>query len=145
MNEKVGRILRIVAIIFLGLTAAMNLLGGVGTTCAAFGFTREYRIAFADLRDFTWLYQILVVATILSAIVGGWATFALARGKEKAFRNAMIILIIGTILGAIHFTTSMVLRGEATPANVKFLANAATLILFLIIRIPAIWQHMDFR
>jgi hypothetical protein len=144
MNDKTGRVLRTVAIIFLGLTAAMNLLGGIGTTCAAFGFTREYRIAFADLHDFKWLYQTLVITTVLIGIAGAWATYALAKGKEKAFRNAMIILVIGTVLGAVQFIASMQLRGEATPANVKFLANALTLIVFLVIRIPSIWQHVDF-
>jgi hypothetical protein len=144
MSEKTGRVLRTIAIVFLGLTAAMNLLGGIGTTCAAFGFTREYRIAFADLHDYKWLYQALVITTIIIGIAGAWATYALAKGKHKAFRNAMIILVTGTILGGVQFFASMALRGEATPANVKFLANAATLVFFLVLRIPSIWQHIDF-
>ncbi len=144
MNEKTGRILRTVAIVFLGLTAAMNILGGVGTTCAAFGFTREYRIAFADLYDYKWLYQILVVTTILIGLAGAWATIALAQSKRKAFRNALIVLIIGSILAAVQYIASQALRGEAAPANVKFFVNAATLVLFLVIRVPSIWQHVDF-
>lgn len=36
MNNLLGKILRITAIIFLGLSSLMNVLGGVGTTCAAF-------------------------------------------------------------------------------------------------------------
>jgi hypothetical protein len=144
MNEKTGRILRTVAIVFIGLTAAMNILGGAGTTCAAFGITRADRIAFADLYDYKWLYQILVVTTILIGLAGVWATIALAKGKRKAFRNTLIVLIIGTVLGAVQFIASMALRGEATPANVKFLANAVTLVLFLFIRVPSIWQHVDF-
>ena len=144
MSEKTGRILRTVAIVFLGLTAAMNILGGIGTTCAAFGFTMTYRRAFADLHEYKWLYQALVITTVLIGIAGAWATYALAKGKNKAFRNSMIILVIGTILAGVQFYASMSLRGEATPANVKFLANAATLIFFLVLRIPSIWQHMDF-
>ena len=144
MSKKTGRVLRTIAIVFIGLTAAMNLLGGIGTTCAAFGFTREYRIAFADLHEYKWLYQFLVVATILIGIIGAWVTYALAKGKQKAFRNAMIILVVGTILGGVQFAASMALRGEATPANVKFLANAATLIYFLVLRIPSIWKSIDF-
>jgi hypothetical protein len=144
MNDKVGRVLRTVAIVLLGLTAAMNLLGGIGTTCAAFGFTREYRIAFADLHEFKWLYQALVITTVLIGIAGIWATIALVRGKRNAFRNAVIILVVGSILGAVQFIASMALRGEATPANVKFFANALTLVVFLLIRVPSIWQHVDF-
>ena len=122
----------------------MNILGGIGTTCAAFGFTMTYRRAFADLHEYKWLYQALVITTVLIGIAGAWATYALAKGKNKAFRNSMIILVIGTILAGVQFYASMSLRGEATPANVKFLANAATLIFFLVLRIPSIWQHMDF-
>ncbi len=144
MSDKTGRVLRTIAIVFLGLTAAMNILGGIGTTCAAFGFTMVYRRAFADLHEYKWLYQALVITTVLIGIAGAWATYALAKGKDKAFRNTIIILVIGTILGAVQFIASMQLRGEATPANVKFLINAATLVFFLVLRIPSIWQHIDF-
>jgi len=144
MNEKTGNILRTVAIVFFGLTAAMNILGGVGTTCAAFGFTREYRIAFYELQDFKWLYQILVVTTILIGLAGVWVTIALAQGKQKAYRNGLIVLIIGTVLAGVQFIASMALRGEATPANVKFLANGLTLLVFLVLRLPAIWKYVDF-
>ncbi len=144
MSEKTGRVLRTIAIVILGLTAAMNILGGIGTTCAAFGFTMVYRRAFADLHEYKWLYQALVVTTILIGIAGAWATYALAKGKNKAFRNTIIILVIGTILAGVQFYASMTLRGEATPANVKFLINATTLVFFLVLRIPSIWQHMDF-
>ena len=144
MNDNVGRILRIVAIVLLGLTAAMNILGGVGTTCAAFGFTREYRIAFHELQDYKWLYQALVFTTILTGLAGVWAAVGLARGKRNAFRNAMIVLVIGSLLAAVQYIASQTLRGEATPANVKFFVNALTLIVFLLIRIPSIWVHMDF-
>ena len=36
--SNIGKILWVVAIIFMGLTATMNLLGGTGTVCAAFLF-----------------------------------------------------------------------------------------------------------
>jgi lysylphosphatidylglycerol synthetase-like protein (DUF2156 family) len=144
MSEKTGRVLRTIAIVILGLTAAMNILGGIGTTCAAFGFTMVYRRAFADLHDYKWLYQALVITTVLIGIAGAWATYALAKGKDKAYRNTLIILVIGSILAAVQFIASMTLRGEATPANVKFLINATTLVYFLVLRIPSIWQHINF-
>ena len=61
---------RIAAIVLVGLTAAMNLLGGVGTTCAAFSSNVGYRLAFKELMDYRWIYQILVVTTILIGIAG---------------------------------------------------------------------------
>src|SRR5574340_778018 len=43
---KTGKILRILAIILFGLTTAMNLLGGIGTSCVAFSSNVGYRMAF---------------------------------------------------------------------------------------------------
>lgn len=142
MNSKPGKTLRIIAIVFMGLTAAMNLLGGTGTVCAAF-LTREYPPLW-DLWDYRWLYQIVMILTILTGIAGGWVTVTLIRRSNKAYRNALIILIIGTILGAIQFIASLLLRGKAIPANMKFYANLVTLILFLIFKLPGIRERVNF-
>jgi hypothetical protein len=142
--DKTGKIIRVVAIIMMGLTAAMNLLGGIGTTCAAFSNNVGYRMAFKDLMDYRWLYQILVVTTIVIGIAGIWAVIKLVKGGPKVFRDALIILVIGTILAGVQYFASMTLRGKAAPANVKFFLNLLTLFFFLIIRIPGIWKHIDF-
>jgi hypothetical protein len=144
MNDETGKVLRTVGIIFFGLTTAMNLLGGIGTTCAAF-LTRDYPPYWALIKeDLQWLYQGLVVTTVILGIVGIWVTVQLARGKKTAFRNALIVLVIGTILGGIQFYYSMQLFGKATPANVKFFSNVVTLILFLIFLIPSIRERVNF-
>ena len=44
--------LRVIAIILLGMTAAMNLLGGAGTYCAAFSSNVGYRMAFKAIMDY---------------------------------------------------------------------------------------------
>ncbi len=138
-----GKILRAVAIILLILTAAFNLLGGAGTTCAAF-FTEKYP-TLAALASVKWLYQILVVTTIATGIAGIWATVGLIRGKEKYYRNTLIVLITGTLLGGIQYFTSLALRGAAAPANVKFYLNTFTLIVFLICGFPGIRKWIDFE
>jgi uncharacterized membrane protein len=144
MNDETGKVLRTVGIIFFGLTTAMNLLGGIGTTCAAF-LTRDYPPYWALIKeDLQWLYQGLVVTTVILGIVGIWVTVQLARGKKTAFRNALIVLVIGTILGGIQFYYSMQLFGKAIPANVKFFSNVVTLILFLIFLIPSIRERVNF-
>jgi len=142
--DKSGKILRIVAIIMMALTAAMNVLGGAGTSCAAFSNNVGYRMAFKDLMDYRWLYQGLVITTVLIGLVGIWATVKLVRGGPKVYRNALIILAIGTVLAGIQYFASMTLRGKATPANVKFYINILTLVVFLLFRIPAIWEKVDF-
>jgi hypothetical protein len=142
--DKTGKILRIAAIILLGLTAAMNLLGGAGTSCAAFSNNIGYRMAFKELMDYRWLYQALVVTTILVGFAGVWGLIQLVRGSEKVFRNVLIILVVGSILAAVHYFASMALRGKAAPANVKMYINVFTLIVFLIFTIPGIRSKIDF-
>ena len=138
-----GKILRAVAIILLILTAAFNLLGGAGTTCAAF-FTEKYP-TLAALVSVKWLYQILVVTTVATGVAGIWATVGLVRGKEKYYRNTLIVLIAGTVLGGIQYFTSLAMRGAAAPANIKFYLNTFTLIVFLICGMPGIREWIDFE
>jgi hypothetical protein len=143
MSPKTGKILRIVAIVLIGMTAAMNILGGVGTSCAAF-FTRDFPPMWS-LYDYRWLYQTFVITTTLVGIAGVWGTVTLAQGKKKAFRNVMIILVVGTVLALAQYIASQSLRGKATPANVKFFTNAFTLLYFAILTLPSIRKYVDFE
>jgi len=136
--------LKVVAIILLGMTAAMNLLGGAGTYCAAFSNNVGYRMAFKAIMDYRWLYQIVMVTTIFTGIAGVMALVNLIKGKPGVYRFTMIVLIIGTLLGGTQFFASMILRGKATPANVKFFTNLATLVFFLIMGLPGIKDKIDF-
>jgi hypothetical protein len=142
--NKTGKAFRIIAIILMGMTAAMNLLGGIGTTCAAFSNKVEYKMAFKDLLDYRWLYQIFVVTTILIGIAGIWALIRLVRGGPTVYRDALIVLGVGTLIGGVHYFTSLALRGKAAPANVKFYVNIFTLIVFLLLNIPGLREKIDF-
>jgi hypothetical protein len=144
MNEKTGKVLRTLGIIFFGLATLMNLLGGIGTSCAAF-FTKQYPPYWALIKeDMQWLYQGLVITTVLVGLAGIWVTVQLVKGKKTAFRNALIVLVIGTILAGIQYYYSLQLFGKAAPANVKFFSNAFALILFLIYLIPGIREKVSF-
>ena len=138
------KILKVLAIILLGMTAAMNLLGGAGTFCAAFSSNVGYRMAFKAIMDYRWLYQIVMIATILTGIANVFALVKLIKGSPKVYRFVMIGLIIGTLLGGTQFFASMILRGKATPANVKFFTNVVTLVYFLILGLPGIKDKVDF-
>ncbi len=144
MNNKTGKILKIVAIIFMAMTTAMNLLGGAGTSCVAFSSNVGYRMAFKELMEVRWLYQLLVVTTVALGIAGIWSTVKLIKGGAKVYKTALIILVIGTVLGAVHYFTSVGLRGKGAPANVKFYINLITLIIFLALNLPAIRKYVDF-
>jgi hypothetical protein len=142
MKDSLGKILRIVSIIFMGLTGAMNLLGGIGTVCAA--FLTENFPSMMVLWDYRWLYQTLMIVTIALGLAGVWATLRLIKGGEKTYRNALIILVVGTAVGAVHYFASMALRGKATPANMKLYLNLLTLLLFLLLKLPGIRDRVDF-
>lgn len=141
MNDRSGKALRTAAIVLMGLTAAMNILGGSGTSCAAF-FIRDFPPMW-DLYDYQWLYQALVITTVPLGIAGVWATVMLARGRSSAYRNSVILLVIGTILGGIHMAASLALRGKALPANFKLYANAGTLLFFLLLQLPSLRNRVD--
>jgi hypothetical protein len=101
-------------------------------------------MAFKAIMDYRWIYQIVMVTTILTGIAGVMALVNLIKGKPGVYRFTMNVLIIGTLLGGTQFFASMILRGKATPANVKFFTNLATLVFFLILRLPGIKDKIDF-
>ncbi len=142
--DKTGKLIKLVAIILFGLTSAMNLLGGAGTSCVAFSNNVGYRMAFKNLMDVRWLYQIFVVTTVLLGIIGIWATIKLIKGGPTVYRTALIVLIVGTLIGAVHYITSLTLNGKAAPANVKFYLNLITLLVFLALNLPGIRKNIDF-
>jgi hypothetical protein len=142
MNSNSGKGLKITAIVLMAMTAAMNLLGGAGTVCAAF-LTKQYPPMW-PLLDYQWLYQTLMITTIITGIAGIWATVKLVRGGETVFRNALIILGIGSALGLTQYIASQVIRGAATPANMKFFTNFVTLIVFLLFKLPGLKEKVDF-
>jgi hypothetical protein len=94
--------------------------------------------------DYRWLYQSFVITTIAIGIAGIAVTVGLIRGGKHAYRNAMIVLGIGTVLNAIHYFTSLAVIGKAAPANVVFYINVLTLIIFLLLLIPGIRALVDF-
>lgn len=142
--DKTGKILKLVAIIFMGMTTAFNLMGGAGTSCVAFSNNIGYRMAFKEIMDVRWLYQGFVITTLIIGIVGIWATVKLIRGGKNVYKTAVIVLVIGTIIGAVHYFTSLELRGKAAPANVKFYLNVITLLIFLALNLPGIRKRIDF-
>jgi len=54
------------------------------------------------------------------------------------------VLVIGSVLNAIHYYTSQTVIGKAAPANVVFYINALTLIVFLVLSIPGLRAMVDF-
>jgi len=142
-NSALAKVLRWIGIVLMALTAGFTLLGGIGTSCVALNPT-GFGDNMARLAPFQWLYILFVLIGIALGVLGIRATVRLIRGKEKSYRDALIILIVGVVAGVIHMIVSRSLRGSSMPVDPIVYVTLLTLILFLIFRIPAVWKGVDF-
>ena len=142
-NSFFAKFLRFLGIVLMGLTAGFTLLGGIGTTCVALNPT-GFSESMALLAPYQWLYILFVLAGIALGVFGIYATILLVKGAEKAYRYTMYVLVGGTVIGILHMFVSRALRGKSMPVDAVVYTTILTLILFLILRIPYIWQGVDF-
>ena len=141
-NSFFAKFLRFIGIVLMGPTGGFTLLGGVGTTCAAL-FPANFGSTTA-LAPFQWLYILFVLTGVALGIYGIRATVMLVRGADNAYRDALVILILGVVIGFIHIFASRALRGASMPVDAVVYTNVLTLVVFLLFRIPPIWQGVDF-
>lgn len=142
-NGFFAKFLRFIGILLMGLTGGFTLLGGIGTVCAAFNPT-GFGDSMAPLAPFQWLYILFVLAGIALGIMGVRATVMLIKGADKSYRDALIALIAGVVVGFIHIAVSRALRGKSMPVDAVVYTTVLTLVVFLLFKIPAIWQGVDF-
>jgi hypothetical protein len=138
-----AKILRIIGIILMGLTAVFTIMGGIGTTCVALNPT-GYDGKFAGIAPYQWLYILFVVVTFAFGVMGARATLLLIRNRPNAYRYSVIALLGGTIVGVIHVLVSRALRGGSMPVDMVTYMNIFTLVVFLIFRIPPLWKEIGF-
>lgn len=136
-----GKILRIIGIVLLGVTAVITLLAGIGTTCVALN-AANYE-GMEAIAQYQWLYIFYVLSGIVLGVLGIWVAVALVRGKPHAYRNALIVLLAGLLIGGLHMATSRALRGSSMPKDFIVYATGLTLIVFLLFRIPGIWRRIN--
>lgn len=138
-----AKFLRFVGILFMGLTAALTILSGIGTSCVAIDATRYSSMK--ALADYQWLYVFYVLVTTAIGIFGVRATISLVRGHKTAYRDALVALSSGTLIGAIHIFTSRAIRGSSMPVDVIVYATVFTLAIFLIFGLPKISRMVGFE
>ncbi len=134
-----GRVLRTIAIILLALATSFNLLGGIGTFCVASNPT-GWGPDMAKLASMQWLYILLMIAAIVVSVWGIVVTVALARGKETAYRDALIVLIASMVIAGVQTFVSIALRGKGAPQNMRFYFTTLVVIVFLLLRLPPVWK-----
>jgi hypothetical protein len=141
-NSFFAKFLRFIGILLMALTGGFTLLGGIGTTCAAL-FPANWE-SMTPLAPFQWLYILFVLAGIAIGIMGVRATIMLVKGTDKSYKDALVALIVGVVVGIIHIFVSRALRGKSMPVDAVVYTTLLTLIIFMIFKIPAIWQGVDF-
>ena len=137
-----AKFLRFVGILFMALTAAFTVLGGVGTSCAAL-FPARWE-SMAPLAAFQWLYILYVLLTTAIGVLGIRVVVMLAKGKPGAYKTAMTVLVAGIVVGVVHILTSRSLRGSSMPVDAVVYITVLTFLIFLVFRIPAIWVGVDY-
>jgi len=143
-NKWWAKLLRIVGIVFMSLTALFTLLGGAGTSCVALNPT-GFGDTFAPIAKFQWLYILFVIVTVAIGVMGVRAVVLLVKGRKNAYRYSLIALVAGTLVGAIHMAFSRALRGGSSmPVDMVVYTTVLTLVIFLLFRIPGVWQGVDF-
>ena len=141
-NSSFAKFLRFIGIALMALTGGFTLLGGIGTTCAALAPTNYDSMA--ALAPFQWLYILFVIAGIALGVMGIRATIMLVKGADKSYNDALVALIAGVVVGFIHIYMSRMLRGKSMPVNAVVYTTVLTLAIFLLFKIPAVWQGVDF-
>jgi hypothetical protein len=142
MSKSLIKIIRITAIVLMGLTVAITLLGGIGSTCAA--FLTENFASMGSLIPYKWLYQMLVVISVAAGLFGIRALIGLIKGKPWAYRDTLVVLIVGGTSALIQMITSRALRGASMPTDVRLYITTLTLIVFLLLRLPGVWHRVNF-
>lgn len=137
------KIVRFLAILLLGLTAALTLLSGIGTTCVALDAAQYHSMK--ALAEYQWLYILYMLAAIATGILGIRATIRLSKSRKNALRSSLWILVFGTALGVIHMVTSRWLRGSSMPLDFIVYFTILTLIFFIILQIPSVkdWAELE--
>jgi len=142
-NTWWGKTLRFIGIVLMALTAGFTLLGGIGTSCAAL-FPSRWE-SMAPLAPFQWLYILFVLAGIALGVWGIQATVRLVRGTPDSYLTSLRVLAAGAVVGGLHIYMSRLLRGKSMPVDAVVYMTVLTLVVFLLLRIPFIWQGANFE
>ena len=138
-----GKTLRFIGIVLMALTGGFTLLGGIGTSCAAL-FPTKWE-SMAPLAPFQWLYILFVLTGIALGVWGIRATIKLVRGTPDSYMTSLKALVAGAAVGGFHIYISRLLRGKSMPVDAVVYMTILTLIIFVLLRIPFLWQGANFE
>jgi hypothetical protein len=128
----------------MSLTALFTLMGGAGTSCVALD-PNGFGGRFAGIEPFQWLYIVFVVVTLAIGAMGIRAVVGLIRRRKNSYRDSLIALAAGAVVGIAHIAASRMLRGGSMPVDMVVYTTIVTLIVFLLFRAPGMRQRVDFE
>lgn len=144
MKNTRSTFLRVITIVFLSLTAAMTLLGGAGTSCIAFT-PENFGPKWAGFIAIKPIFQILVVVSVAAALYGIYSIVRLAKNRSGAYNAVLAFLVVGLLASAVQYYYSFTLReGSTAPNNMRLYLTVLTLALFLLLKLPSLWQRSGF-
>ena len=143
MKNKLGATLRGVLVVLMGMTTVMTLLGAVGTSCLAWN-GNLYGAAFKWIVPYMPTYQMLVYVSLVAGVAATLVCYAIVRGDKWFYIGALVTLVVaGGAAGVqMYYTSSLkdVSFFATPPTNIRFYITVVTLIAFLSVRIPGIWN-----
>ena len=142
-NRWWAKLLRFVAILLMGVTALFTLAGGAGGTCVALNPT-GFGENMAKLASYQWLYVLFVIVTVGIGVMMTRSTILLAKGQAKGYQAGIAALVAGVLVGGIHIFVSRALRGGSMPVDAVVYTTVLTLVVFLLLRIPPVWDAVRF-
>lgn len=145
-NSAFAKFLRLTGIVLMALTAALTLMSGIGTVCAAL-FTEKYAAesaSMAKLLGWGWLYTLFMLLTTAIGVLMLRAVILLIKAAPTSYRDTLISLVAGVVVGFIHIFASRAIRGSSMPVDMVTYSAVVTLLVFLLFRIPGIWSGVDF-
>ncbi|MFA5535651.1 MAG: hypothetical protein WDA53_00600 [Bacillota bacterium] len=125
----------------LAVVSIFTLTGGIGTTCVAWNAANLG--PFAVMVPYAPFYKSMVVVNILVGLALFIITYAFVRSEKWAYNAALITLFIGGGSGLVKMYMSQTIRGGTAPTNVRVYFTLAALVIFLIVRLPFIWNRID--
>jgi hypothetical protein len=94
-----GKLLRILAIILMGLTSALMILGGIGTICIAF-WPEKYE-TLTMMVPYKPIYQVAAITTIIGGLLGIWVTIRLRKFTSRNYLYALLILALSLLTAGV--------------------------------------------
>jgi len=136
-----GKFLRIVAIVLMGLISKLSLSNSIGSICISW-FPENFE-SLVVVAPYKGVYQVATIFTFVAAFIGLAATYGLMRGRKWAYNAAMGALLLGLATAGTKMYFSNMLRGSTAPTNMRFYFTIFILLFFLLLKIPGIKEKVD--